>query len=299
MDRPLAPGPSGHQPFSAGRNYSFPWTNAGTRAAAPRPACAAHRERHLGRGGEPLRRCTTACTTGPTASASPRRTGTSRRRTTATRRRAARTTPCSASRRQVHHRRLSELPRPRQREHAAAAGRRLPITNMYLWQPLAGAFYAPCVDGDYDMAVIGHEYGHVIENRMIGKGGTRTGHHAGAMGESQRRPQRRWRSSTSTASSRPRGQPLRCRRLRDGQQARGIRNFGMNWPFSGAAPTPGMTPESTRSTSATSATTSPAPGARRRRDLERDELRHQPGLIDKYNASLPSDAALQRDARRA
>jgi extracellular elastinolytic metalloproteinase len=59
-----------------------------------------------------------------------------------------------------------------------------PITNMYLWQPLAGAFYAPCVDGDYDMSVIGHEYGHMVENRMIGKGGTRGGHHAGAMGES-------------------------------------------------------------------------------------------------------------------
>ncbi len=55
---------------------------------------------------------------------------------------------------------------------------------MYLWQPLAGAFYAPCVDGDYDMAVIGHEYGHMVENRLIGKGGTRGGHHAGAMGES-------------------------------------------------------------------------------------------------------------------
>jgi extracellular elastinolytic metalloproteinase len=59
-----------------------------------------------------------------------------------------------------------------------------PITNMYLWQPLAGAFYAPCVDGDYDMAVIGHEFGHLTENRMIGKGGTRGGHHGGAMGES-------------------------------------------------------------------------------------------------------------------
>ncbi len=58
------------------------------------------------------------------------------------------------------------------------------ITNMYLWQPLAGAFYAPCVDGDFDMAIIGHEYGHLVENRMIGKGGTRGGHHAGAMGES-------------------------------------------------------------------------------------------------------------------
>ena len=59
-----------------------------------------------------------------------------------------------------------------------------PITNMYLWQPLAGAFYAPCVDGDFDMSVIGHEYGHMVENRLIGKGGNRGGHHAGAMGES-------------------------------------------------------------------------------------------------------------------
>ncbi|MGH8825459.1 MAG: M36 family metallopeptidase, partial [Jiangellaceae bacterium] len=42
-----------------------------------------------------------------------------------------------------------------------------PITNMYLWQPIAGAFYAPCVDGDFDMSVIGHEYGHAITNRMV------------------------------------------------------------------------------------------------------------------------------------
>ena len=42
-----------------------------------------------------------------------------------------------------------------------------PITNMYLWQPIAGSFYAPCVDGDYDMSVIGHEYTHAITNRMI------------------------------------------------------------------------------------------------------------------------------------
>ena len=58
------------------------------------------------------------------------------------------------------------------------------ITNMFLWQPVAGGFYAPCVDGDYDMAVIGHEYGHMIENRMIGKSFRRMGNHAGAMGES-------------------------------------------------------------------------------------------------------------------
>ena len=43
-----------------------------------------------------------------------------------------------------------------------------PITNMYLWQPVAGAFYPPCVDGDFDMSVIGHEYTHAISNRMVG-----------------------------------------------------------------------------------------------------------------------------------
>jgi extracellular elastinolytic metalloproteinase len=42
-----------------------------------------------------------------------------------------------------------------------------PTTNMYLWQPIAGAFYSRCVDGDFDMTVIGHEYGHAITNRMI------------------------------------------------------------------------------------------------------------------------------------
>lgn len=60
-----------------------------------------------------------------------------------------------------------------------------PITNMYLWQPIAGAFYAPCVDGDYDMAVIGHEYTHLISNRMVGGPDSNlTGAQAGAMGES-------------------------------------------------------------------------------------------------------------------
>ncbi|WP_245716207.1 M36 family metallopeptidase [Micromonospora humi] len=42
-----------------------------------------------------------------------------------------------------------------------------PTTNMYLWQPVAGSFYAPCVDGDFDMSVIAHEYGHAVTNRMI------------------------------------------------------------------------------------------------------------------------------------
>jgi hypothetical protein len=60
-----------------------------------------------------------------------------------------------------------------------------PITNMYLWQPIAGAFYPRCVDGDYDMSVIGHEYTHAISNRMVGgPDGNLTGLQAGSMGES-------------------------------------------------------------------------------------------------------------------
>lgn len=60
-----------------------------------------------------------------------------------------------------------------------------PISNMYLWQPIAGSFYSPCVDGDYDMSVIGHEYSHAISGRMIGGPNAGwSGAQAGAMNES-------------------------------------------------------------------------------------------------------------------
>jgi extracellular elastinolytic metalloproteinase len=60
-----------------------------------------------------------------------------------------------------------------------------PTTNMFLWQPVAGGAYPPCVDGDYDMSVIGHEYGHAISNRMIaGPDAGIGGAQGGAMGES-------------------------------------------------------------------------------------------------------------------
>ncbi|MBA3290423.1 MAG: M36 family metallopeptidase, partial [Actinobacteria bacterium] len=61
----------------------------------------------------------------------------------------------------------------------------LPITNMYLWQPIPGGFYSPCVDGDYDMSVIGHEYTHAITNRMVGgPDAGLSGTQARSMGES-------------------------------------------------------------------------------------------------------------------
>nr|WP_205861661.1 M36 family metallopeptidase [Planosporangium flavigriseum] len=59
-----------------------------------------------------------------------------------------------------------------------------PTTNMYLWQPQAGGAYPPCVDGDYDMTVIGHEYTHAITNRMIAGPDSGIGSfQGGAMGE--------------------------------------------------------------------------------------------------------------------
>src|SRR5262249_53144285 len=42
------------------------------------------------------------------------------------------------------------------------------ITNQYLFQPIAGAFYSPCADGAVDTGIYGHEYTHAISNRMVG-----------------------------------------------------------------------------------------------------------------------------------
>jgi hypothetical protein len=60
-----------------------------------------------------------------------------------------------------------------------------PITNMYLWQPAAGGAYPPCVDGDFDMTVVAHEYTHATSNRMIGGPSNGiSGVHGRSMGES-------------------------------------------------------------------------------------------------------------------
>ncbi|SEF79277.1 Fungalysin metallopeptidase (M36) [Nonomuraea solani] len=103
-----------------------------------------------------------------------------------------------------------------------------PITNMYLWQPVAGAFYGPCVDGDYDMSVIGHEYTHAISGRMIGGPNAGwSGAQAGAMNE-----------STSDLFSmeqlfeygfRPSGEtPYVTGGYVTGDKTRGIRNYDMS-----------------------------------------------------------------------
>ena len=113
------------------------------------------------------------------------------------------------------------------------------ITNMFLWQPIAGAFYAPCVDGDYDMAVIGHEYGHMIENRMIGKGERRRGDHAGAMGESF--GDLNAMEYLNEYDFVPVGgeNPWAVGAYVTGNPIRAIRNYGMNFPSAGQFPQPG------------------------------------------------------------
>jgi extracellular elastinolytic metalloproteinase len=103
-----------------------------------------------------------------------------------------------------------------------------PTTNMFLWQSIAGSFYAPCVDGDYDMSVIGHEYTHAISNRMVaGPDGRLTGFQAGAMGES-------WSDLDAmeyldSNNLIPRGQsPFVTGQYVTGNKTAGIRDYALN-----------------------------------------------------------------------
>jgi len=115
-------------------------------------------------------------------------------------------------------------------------------TNMFLWQPIAGSFYAPCVDGDYDMSVIGHEYGHMIENRMIGKGDRRQGFQAGAMGEAFGDLNATEYLNANHYVPQTGIDPFVEGAYVTGNTVTGIRNYTMDWPMSGAFPTPGRNP---------------------------------------------------------
>ncbi|HEY9376422.1 MAG TPA: M36 family metallopeptidase, partial [Jiangellaceae bacterium] len=113
------------------------------------------------------------------------------------------------------------------------------VTNMYLWQPQAGVFYPPCADGDYDLSLIGHEYGHMIENRMISKGSTRIGHHTGAMGESHG-DQFGMEIANELGVVPVDGENRYAASVyATGNKIRGIRNYGMNFPQVGGFPRPG------------------------------------------------------------
>ncbi len=115
------------------------------------------------------------------------------------------------------------------------------ITNMFLWQPIAASFYPPCVDGDYDMSVIGHEYGHMVENRMIGKGIGRQGGNAGAMGESFGDLQAGEYLYEYDYVPVDGEDPTAVGPYATGNPERGIRNLDLDWTSAGKFPEPGKT----------------------------------------------------------
>jgi extracellular elastinolytic metalloproteinase len=169
------------------------------------------------------------------------------------------------------------------------------ITNMYFWQPIAGSFYSPCVDGDYDQGVIGHEFGHMIENRMIGKGSARAGFHAGAMGEA-------FGDLVAIEYLRENGytpvdgeDPFATGTYATGNKEHGIRNYVMNYPRTGAFPTPSTYPHVNPLNF--SDIGYDTPGNEVHSDGEiwvatNNSVRQ--ALIDKYNGAFPAgNAALQ------
>ena len=167
-----------------------------------------------------------------------------------------------------------------------------PTTNQFVWQPLAGSFYAPCVDGAYDFTVYGHEFGHLIENRMIGKGvGARQGTARRRDGRGVRRL-RRARGRQRAARRRSPG----ADRYTEGAYATGNRlqrhprlprgpADGRRVPAS-----PARIPTPTRSTTATSASTSSAP---RCTPTARSGSRSQIDLRDLFLAAVPVAGAAE------
>jgi hypothetical protein len=93
------------------------------------------------------------------------------------------------------------------------------------------------------MAVIGHEYGHMIENRMIGKGAARTGHHAGAMGESSGDLMAMEYLNEYGFVPTDGENRYAVGAYATGNQLRGIRNYGMNFPSTGDDPEPSVYPQ--------------------------------------------------------
>ena len=101
------------------------------------------------------------------------------------------------------------------------------ITNQYLFQPIAGAFYAPCTDGGFDMSIVGHEYTHAISNRMVGGPDEGlTSEQGGAMGES-------WGDLVAAEymfshNYNPGGNPWAVGIYATGNKAAGIRDYPIN-----------------------------------------------------------------------
>ena len=96
------------------------------------------------------------------------------------------------------------------------------------------------------MPIIGHEYGHMIENRMIGKGLTRQGGHAGMMGESHGDLFGMEYVNSNGFVPVAGENRYAVGAYATGNQSRAIRNYGMNMPTAGGSPHRASSSSSTR-----------------------------------------------------
>ena len=134
----------------------------------------------------------------------------------------------------------------------------------------------PCVDGDLDTSVFGHEYTHAISNRMVGgPDDSLSGLQAGAMGES-------WSDQVALEYLHAHGyvpqdgeNPWAEGPYVTGNKKTGIRDYALD-----ANPL---------NYSDIGFDTCRPGGARRRRDLERRQLRHPAGAGEEVRRAVPVD----------
>ena len=163
------------------------------------------------------------------------------------------------------------------------------ITNQYLFQPIAGAFYSPCADGDFDMSRrSATSTPTLITNRMVG--GPDDGPHrrpGRRDGRELVRPGRARVPARATATPTGGENPWVDGPYVTGNKQRGIRDYALN--------------TNPLNYSDIGFDVTGAGGARRRRGLERGQLRRPPGAGQQVQrAPIPVEhgaaAALRRRA---
>jgi hypothetical protein len=157
-----------------------------------------------------------------------------------------------------------------------------------------GSFYAPCVDGDYDQGVIGHEFGHMIENRMIGKGEPYR-LPRGCDGRGLRRPRLDRVPAENGYDPSTARDPFATGTYATGNKEHGIRNYVMNYPRTGAFPTPSTYAHvNPLNFSDIGLRHAGQRGPLGRRDLGRGQQRRPPGADRQVQRRFPAgDAKLQ------
>jgi hypothetical protein len=90
--------------------------------------------------------------------------------------------------------------------------------------------------------VIGHEFGHMIENRMIGKGDSRSGFHAGSMGEAFGDLNAMEYLNENGFVPTDGENRFAVGTYATGNKEHAIRDYAMNYPRTGPFPTPSVYP---------------------------------------------------------